>query len=157
MNECLTTPHHEKQISYWVSDRKKKKKKKKNVNEWMFNDTPTPHHKKQIGYWVSDRKKKKKKKKKTPCHAAKTPTKKETMENGDSCGTSVCVCVCMCVRVCVCVCVCVCVWNDSYVSASSFSAKKKKWGKKQTNKNPHPRIENHNTQQFFLNLIYFLF
>ena len=42
MNECLTTPHHEKQIGYWVSDRKKKKKKKKkNVNEWMFNDTPS--------------------------------------------------------------------------------------------------------------------
>ena len=27
MNECLTTPQHEKQIGYWVSEKGKKKKK----------------------------------------------------------------------------------------------------------------------------------
>ena len=37
MNECLTTPQHEKQIGYWVSE---KGKRTKWMNEWMFNDTP---------------------------------------------------------------------------------------------------------------------
>ena len=31
MNECLTTPQHEKQIGYWVSEKGKKKNNNNNV------------------------------------------------------------------------------------------------------------------------------
>ena len=43
MNECLTTPQHEKQISYWVSEKGKRMKWLLNIhkdtdNEWDSTD-----------------------------------------------------------------------------------------------------------------------
>ena len=46
MNECLTTPRHEKQIGYWVSKKGKRMKwLYREKNEWVLNDTPA-HNKK---------------------------------------------------------------------------------------------------------------
>ena len=49
MNECLTTPQHEKQIGYWVSE------KGKCMKWWMNECLMTPQHEKQIGYWVLEK------------------------------------------------------------------------------------------------------
>ena len=35
MNECLTTPQHEKQIGYWVSEKDKCMKWLDWLNEWL--------------------------------------------------------------------------------------------------------------------------